>query len=825
MVNVLGPDIHVKDTGKLHFVQFGPDGVFGWIFTDSDLTDSLLRELFEPSPRKRRASDDPTEARKPDLLPRIPNPLACISTNDMLIFQFSINFTDRLSSHFPVYQKEHLFNSNPNWDFGALRKLQYLIQQTKFNSSRFAHVFSEAGTYVFVDNVVPEWNLIVVVHESGTGCDPELSAFHPASPAMVVRHRVIRQRHLNLLPDWGIITGILALALVLVVVLTVVALLLKPHRAHFITQGKPKPKWRSLGEPLAPLEYVYNRESPCRPEHLSLRGVGEGAEAEEPSIYRGGSKAMYMELEEFNVKTLYDKLEDQNLHLASQLAKHRKDTQEFYRNICHRANTLQEVLQNMEPTKLKQLKESNDLRNRHIGLLQGAVGEEKVLPLGLMKAQLQALEDLLARLSQESPGDSRDCELHMVCTQVSSADMVELPLGREVEPDLSNTVQAQSGALYLAEQDLSKLVDLTPLSRTLLEIQQSLQRLPRVADRKEEEEVIAVRTSELTDAQLSPVSLDILSPQHTAIFLFGCHVVRLLRDDHGFPPIMLLLARTVPVSHCNGIVAYCNKDFYYDTQNQILYLLEAKLQNAGHFIATLVHSMAYIIADSGKEGFIAAFHKAIAALSLQLFTHSFSPEVGQDGNAGALSSVVEDFFSVRVMPEAQFSPQRLANRLQTYKHFQLEKIIHDLRTTKHFDGPKSCLNNSSQVLCVDKEVKQLNDLYLDLQPQSHRPLMESLLLESSEKTSAKTVLSQDEVQNQQTKTLVLSQQNVVQRLAEIRERLLSSKISAQPEPTSSVLITDKSLQDKQRAGITVLPRDEKELKCPITESDTSNSSV
>ena len=40
------------------------------------------------------------------------------------------------------------------------------------------------------------------------------------------------------------------------------------------------------------------------------------------------------------MKTLYDKLEDQNLHIASQLARHRKDIQEFYKNICHQTETV-----------------------------------------------------------------------------------------------------------------------------------------------------------------------------------------------------------------------------------------------------------------------------------------------------------------------------------------------------------------------------------------------------------------------------------------------------------------------------------------------------
>lgn len=42
MINVLGPDVHVKNIGRIHFVQFAPEGVFGWILKDQVLIDSLM---------------------------------------------------------------------------------------------------------------------------------------------------------------------------------------------------------------------------------------------------------------------------------------------------------------------------------------------------------------------------------------------------------------------------------------------------------------------------------------------------------------------------------------------------------------------------------------------------------------------------------------------------------------------------------------------------------------------------------------------------------------------------------------------------------------
>lgn len=81
----------------------------------------------------------------------IRNPLVCLEQEDTLAFKIYINANDRSLSNYPVYVKDHLYNNNPDFDYGAFRQLSFYITDTNISLSVFLHVFTDAGTYVFVD--------------------------------------------------------------------------------------------------------------------------------------------------------------------------------------------------------------------------------------------------------------------------------------------------------------------------------------------------------------------------------------------------------------------------------------------------------------------------------------------------------------------------------------------------------------------------------------------------------------------------------------------------------------------------------------------------
>ncbi|XP_023275672.1 uncharacterized protein LOC111665041 [Seriola lalandi dorsalis] len=796
VMDILGPDIHAKNFGNIHLVQFDSEGVFGWIPTQSGLISQFLSEptqLLNTRARKKRDTED--DDGDLAVLPRIPNPIACLASGDMLIFHLTINHTDRHLSHFPVYQKDHLFNSNPSWDFGAFRHLQILMKQTNFNSTRFAHVFSETGKYVFVDSAVPEWSMVVVVSEEGTECDSRASVFQPMTPAQLVRYGIVKQHRLNLLPDWGVIAGILSLLLVVVVVLTTTVLVLRPSKTKLISQWRMKPKWRSLGEPFCPVGCVCNGDSIATPSIggvLGSRGVGEGAEAEEPAVSKGGIGSGRCDLEEFNVKTLYDKLEDQNLHIASQLARHRKDTQEFYRNICQHTETLKDVFENMDHKKLSLLKEllvHNAMRDKPSYNNARERDTQAEASVALLQNVLRSVEALLCRLTGETwqnqdltglpychtgPHDARPT--NMCYTQFSSMNMTKAD-ALPHEP-----VHLQSTALCLSDHDLSKMVSMSPLFKTLQEIQQSLQSLTTVAPSQHLHNAATEHSvQENHDGQLIPTALDNLSPQHSAVFLFGCQVMQLLENCPLFPSVLLLVAKSIPVSSSSSnevMLAHCSGDFYFDATNQILYLSEAKLQHVGHFIAIILQSMAHIASGSKPQSFMQALHEAISALSLQLFNFSFkwsTAESELNASERQHGALAKEFLNIRVPTEAHFTEHLLASRLKKYKYFKLEQLISNLKQSPA-EGTDTGLppkGTPMQRSCIEEKIDCLNESFLQLSVQLQKRAQMSTWQKERESSAGNhsaraTPTSMPSLSRNGTILLELKRRYVSQRLNELQ---------------------------------------------------------
>lgn len=129
-----------------------------------------------------------------------------------------------------------------------------------------------------------------------------------------------------------------------VVMLVIATIIWRPKNFGRYSLRALRPKYKSLG---APIPVVPISGIDDVPDDLGPRGVAEGA----PSYQ---TQSVKFELENFNVRTLYDKLEDQTLHVTSQLARHQADLRGFYERISQQAENLKQMLSSMDVSALIQ---------------------------------------------------------------------------------------------------------------------------------------------------------------------------------------------------------------------------------------------------------------------------------------------------------------------------------------------------------------------------------------------------------------------------------------------------------------------------------------
>lgn len=210
-----------------------------------------------------------------------------------------------------------------------------------------------------------------------------------------------------------------------------------------------------------------------------------------------------------------------------------------------------------------------------------------------------------------------------------------------------------------------------------------------------------------SDETLVPVDLNKIPSRAFVVYKFGCFIVDLLTVHCQHTPVTLLLADKLPPNPQLARNAYRNS-FYFDSNNQILYMRKERLENVGEFVLVLIHCLAHLKAqnlrDDTEPSFVKEFHRGLAIVCDDLFfaryRRSCVPTTSQNDDLGKVaellesnikgtedssvhSDVVGDLLDVKLLRGSSkdgvhFSRDGLVERLSKYSNFALSNKIQDL---------------------------------------------------------------------------------------------------------------------------------------------------
>ena len=357
-VNIIGSSTYDIAERQMELLTMRPGGFLGTIPRNNFEAETALDVITGASRRRRSVHDRQRRAAASNSTyagtdNTIVNPLVCLVENEALTFQL---YEDDSGVHYPVYSKDHLLNSNPQFDFGGFTQLADYVNGNASVSS-FVHIFDTHGIYVFHDSINHNLEVIVTVVPDGSECAEQNGArVLPATKSTFVSLNVTKHAVANTEPNWPIIFGVIGTMGFIVLVLLIVVFIWKPKSVGISPPKALKPKFRRVDEPRIVL--ASTQDDPEYTEMLlGPRGVGVGAAITDsksdlrslgPRLPIPGAATGTFELENFSVRTLFDKLEDQNLHVKSQLARHQQDLQAFYERISQQTENLKGMLEHAD---------------------------------------------------------------------------------------------------------------------------------------------------------------------------------------------------------------------------------------------------------------------------------------------------------------------------------------------------------------------------------------------------------------------------------------------------------------------------------------------
>jgi len=245
----------------------------------------------------------------------IQSPIICLKVGQGTLFQVTPSTTDLTKIHYPVYSRNSLFNTNANFDYGAFVDLKDRVSNGQLIKA-FFYAFTEPGMYVFEDSVDSTKQMFVGVVAASMECPAAFAsnAIQPMSSAILKQFPDVRKESasLTLMPDYGLIIGLTA---------GLVALLIMSSLAVFFL------KKRGFGK--------HSRSGLYRQSKSDTVGDIESHVATEKrrEVSSGISGTSSIDLEGFNVNTLWTVMQKQTTVLNTELSHQKEEVRDFYDKI------------------------------------------------------------------------------------------------------------------------------------------------------------------------------------------------------------------------------------------------------------------------------------------------------------------------------------------------------------------------------------------------------------------------------------------------------------------------------------------------------------
>ena len=255
----------------------------------------------------------------------VQTPLLCIKAGEGVTW--SITTSDGLT-HYPQYTPDSLYNTNPNFDYGAFQNLQNDVNAGRPVAS-FSQMFSSPGVYAFHDAGDQSKQTVIGVVNQQVDCPQSFSrnSIQPLSADLLKDFPSGDTVQAVITPDYALISGI---GIAIMVTLIVGVLIL------YVTRVTGWGRTMILSRRYRELQKGSTEDLRTMATKRHVVRTGQQTNFEEQNDMdksNVSNSTSLIDLEGFNIQTLFDKLQDQTNLVTEQLSKQKEDVKEFYEKV------------------------------------------------------------------------------------------------------------------------------------------------------------------------------------------------------------------------------------------------------------------------------------------------------------------------------------------------------------------------------------------------------------------------------------------------------------------------------------------------------------